>query len=148
MPSDGFPIFRSFLPTLITGPSNPPLPNSNIKLTYKHKLKELLYVGEIKIGEESKEVVVKFTHSYNKKAHEICHQNGCAPILYFAGEVYLAHYNELLTHFLNFAQTSRFQVIVMQYIPDAKQWDQANDSTHSLSCSCHPLAFHFSFRSY
>lgn len=125
VPSDGFPLFRSFPSTLIV---NPPLPNTNIELTYKYKLKDLLYMAEIKIGADLKQVVVKFTHSYNVEAHQICFQNACAPILYFAGEVSLFLLILLtLDSLLNVAQTSRFKVIVMEHIPDAKQWDQVND---------------------
>ncbi len=130
MPIDGFPIFRSFPPTLIAAPRNL-LPDSKIELTYKRKLKDLLYVGEIKIGDDvSKEVVIKFTHSYNIDAHQVCFRNACAPILYFAGKVYLFPILWTLNSLLNVAQTSRFQVIVMEYIRDAKQWDQVNDGMY------------------
>jgi hypothetical protein len=85
VPSDGFPIFRSFPPVFLM--NYPPLPDTKIELTYKQKLKELLYVAEVKLGDSSKQVIVKFAHSYNVDAHKICASNGCAPMLYFAGEV-------------------------------------------------------------
>lgn len=85
------PLFRSFPSTLIVGSMNLPLPD-NITLTYKHNIKDLLYVAEINIGDDTKQVIVKFAHSYNVEAHQVCLQNACAPILYFAGEVYLCFY--------------------------------------------------------
>ncbi len=57
------------------------------KITYQRKLAERIYVAELHVGTMTKQVVVKFAHSYNQEAHLACQAAGCAPKLYFVGQV-------------------------------------------------------------
>jgi len=109
VPCDGFPFFRTIDPEEYLYKSD----CDEIKIEYTRKIKELLYEADLKVGESDPEkVIVKFAHSYNKKAHEICESAECAPNLYFVGQV------------------SRFQVVVMEQIEDAKPWHAVDHGKH------------------
>lgn len=103
-----------------------------IKIEYTGKIKELLYEVDLRIGEsDPKKVIVKFTHSYNKKAHEICESADCAPKLYFVGQV-LYFFSFLFTPTFKI-QASRFQVVVMERIENANHWHAVDDSMDAQS---------------
>ncbi|PKB94763.1 hypothetical protein RhiirA5_262869, partial [Rhizophagus irregularis] len=62
-----------------------------IYFDYKEKLfddpRKLLWKAETQ-GEDRLTIVIKFTHSYNKKAHELCHSIGKAPRLLCTSSAY------------------------------------------------------------
>ncbi|GBC25669.2 hypothetical protein RIR_jg16836.t1 [Rhizophagus irregularis DAOM 181602=DAOM 197198] len=65
-----------------------------INFDYKEKLfdnpHKLLWKAETQ-GEDRLTIVIKFTHSYNKKAHELCHSIGKAPRLLCVSSAHTMH---------------------------------------------------------
>ena len=87
VPSDGFPIFRSFPRVDLRHRDHFTGEGDTVEITYTNQIKELLYKAELRVGPTLKQVVVKFTNSYSTRAHEVCESVQCAPMLYFVGQV-------------------------------------------------------------
>ena len=62
----------------------------------------------------AKQVVVKFARTYNSQAHHICAEAGCAPELYYVGQV------------------NNFHIIFMEYIEKAVYWEKASTNIHTV----------------
>lgn len=131
VPCDGFPFSCTIDPKYYLYKTN----CKEIKIEYTDKIKELLYEADLRVGESHPEkVIVKFTHFYNKDAHEICESADCAPNLYFVGQLlYFFSLFQWLSLIWFKMQVSHFHVVVMERIENAKPWHAVDDSMDAQS---------------